>query len=129
MAVQSGVGGGLVGVDVETGGADLAGFERGQKCGLVHVGAAGGVDDADAILHLFDALCVDERAAVNGWSVDGDEIGLGKQLVHLNVGDAQLLLDAGDVEDIKGDDVPMALAMTPRCWPMRPKPTMPSVLP
>ena len=49
MAVQSGVGGGLVGVDVETGGADLAGFERGQKCSLVHVGAAGGVDDADAI--------------------------------------------------------------------------------
>ena len=36
--------------------------------------------------------------------MDGDEVGLGKQFVHLDIGDAQLFFDAGDVEDIKGDD-------------------------
>ena len=37
--------------------------------------------------------------------MDGDEVGLGQQLIHLDVRDAQLLFDAGDVEDIKRDDV------------------------
>ena len=37
--------------------------------------------------------------------MDGDEVGLGEQLVHLNIGDAELFLDAGDVENIEGDDV------------------------
>ena len=37
--------------------------------------------------------------------MDRDEIGLGQQLVHLHIGDAQLLLDAGDVEDIERDNV------------------------
>ena len=37
--------------------------------------------------------------------MDGDEVGLGEQLVHLNIGDAELFLNAGDVEDIERDDV------------------------
>ena len=36
--------------------------------------------------------------------MDGDEVGLGKQFVHLDIGNAQLLFDAGDMEDIEGDD-------------------------
>jgi hypothetical protein len=37
--------------------------------------------------------------------VDADEVGLRQQLVHLNVGDAQLLFDAGDVIDVEREDV------------------------
>ena len=105
VGVERNVGRGLVGIDVQTGGADLAAVERVKKRSLVDVGAAGGVDDDDAVLHLGDALSVDESAAVDSGSVDGDEVGLGEQLVHLNIGDAELFLDAGDVEDIEGDDV------------------------
>ena len=105
MAVQRLVGGRLVGVHVQTGGADLAGLQRGQQSGLVHVGAAGGVDDHHAVLHLGDVLGGDQGAAVHSGSVDGHEVGLGQQLIHLHIGDAQLLLDAGDVENIEGDDV------------------------
>ena len=105
VGVERNVGRGLVGIDVQTGGADLAAVERVKKRSLVDVGAAGGVDDDDAVLHLGDALSVDESAAVDSGSVDGDEVGLGEQLVHLNIGDAKLFLDAGDVEDIERDDV------------------------
>ena len=58
-----------------------------------------------AVLHLGDVLCGDQSAAVHSGSVHGDEVGLGQQLVHLHIGDAQLLLDAGDVEDIECDDL------------------------
>ena len=105
MAVQRLVGGGLVGVHVQTGGAHLAGLQRGQQGRLVHVGAAGGVDDHHAVLHLGDVLGGDQSAAVHSGGVHGYEVGHGQQLIHLHIGDAQLLLDAGDVEDIKGDDV------------------------
>ena len=105
MAVQRLVGGGLVGVHIQTGSADLAGLQRSQQSGLVHIGAAGGVDDHHAVLHLGDVLRRDQRTAVHSGRVDGYEVRLGQQLVHLHIGDAQLLLDAGDVENIEGDDV------------------------
>ncbi len=85
MAVQRLVGGGLVGVHVQTGGTDLAGLQRGQQRGLVHVGAAGGIDDHHAVLHLGDVLGADEGAAVHGRRMDGDEVGLGQQLIHLDI--------------------------------------------
>ena len=78
MAVQRRVGGGLVGVHVQTGSPDLAGLQSGQQGGLVHVGAAGGVDDHHAILHLGDVFGGDQSAAVHSGSVDGDEVGLGQ---------------------------------------------------
>ena len=105
MAVQRHVAGGLVGVHVQTGGADLAGLQSGQQGGLVHVGAAGGVDDHHAILHLGDVLGGDQSAAVHSGSVDRDEVGLGQQLIHLHIGDVQLLGDHGHLIDIKGDDL------------------------
>ena len=105
MTIQSHVAGGLVGVHVQTGGPDLAGLQSGQQGGLVHVGAAGGVDDHHAILHLGDVLGGDQSAAVHSGSVDGDEVGLGQQLIHLHIGDAQLLGDHGHLIDIKGDDL------------------------
>ena len=105
MTIQSHIAGGLVGVHVQTGGADLAGLQSGQQGGLVHVGAAGGVDDHHAILHLGDVLGRDQSAAVHSGSVDGDEVGLGQQLIHLHIGDAQLLGDHGHLIDIKGDDL------------------------
>ena len=105
MTIQSHVAGGLVGVHVQTGGADLAGLQSGQQGGLVHVGAAGGVDDHHAILHLGDVLGGDQSAAVHSGSVDGDEVGLGQQLIHLHIGDVQLLGDHGDLIDIEGDDL------------------------
>ena len=105
MTIQSHIAGGLVGVHVQTGGADLAGLQSGQQRILVHVAAPGGVDDHHAVLHLGNALGVDERAAVHSGGVDGDEVGLGQQLIHLHIGDAQLLLDAGDVEDVERYDL------------------------
>ena len=105
VTIQSHIAGGLVGVHVQTGGADLAGLQSGQQGGLVHVGAAGGVDDHHAILHLGDVLGRDQSAAVHSGSVDGDEVGLGQQLIHLHIGDAQLLGDHGHLIDIKGDDL------------------------
>ena len=50
MGIQRSVGGGLVGVDVQTGRADLAAVEGVKQSSLVDVGAAGGVDDDDAVL-------------------------------------------------------------------------------
>ena len=105
MTIQSHIAGGLVGVHVQTGGADLAGLQSGQQGSLVHVGAAGGVDDHHAILHLGDVLGGDQSAAVHSGSVDRDEVGLGQQLIHLHIGDAQLLGDHGHLIDIKGDDL------------------------
>ena len=105
MAVQSHIAGGLIGVHVQTGGADLAGLQSGQQGGLVHVGTAGGVDDHHAILHLGDVLGGDQSAAVHSGSVDRDEVGLGQQLIHLHIGDVQLLGDHGHLIDIKGDDL------------------------
>ena len=52
VGVERDVGRGLVGIDVQTGGADLAAVERVKKRSLVDVGAAGGVDDDDAVLIL-----------------------------------------------------------------------------
>ena len=80
MAVQRHVAGGLVGVHVQAGSPDLAGLQSGQQRILVHVAAPGGVDDHHAVLHLGNALGVDERAAVHSGGVDGDEVGLGQQL-------------------------------------------------
>ena len=37
--------------------------------------------------------------------MDGDEVGLGQQLIHLHIGDVQLLGDHGDLIDIEGDDL------------------------
>ena len=104
MAVQSHIAGGLIGVHVQTGGADLAGLQSGQQGGLVHVGTAGGVDDHHAILHLGDVLGGDQSAAVHSGGVHGYKVGHGQQLIHLHIGDAQLLLDAGDVEDVERHD-------------------------
>ena len=105
MAVESLVGGGLVGVHIQTGGAHLTGLQSGQQRGLIHVGAAGGVDDHHAVLHLGDVLGGDQSAAIHCGSVDGNEVGLSQQLIHFHIGNAQLLLNAGDVEDIESDDL------------------------
>ena len=92
-------------IDVQTRCANLAGLESGKQRVLIHVRAARGVDNDDAVFHLRNALCVDERAAVNGGCVDGDEIGLREQLVHLDIWNTKLRFDARDVEDIKRHDV------------------------
>ena len=105
MAVERLVGGGLVGVHIQTGGAHLTGLQSGQQRGLIHVGTAGGVDDHHAVLHLGDVLGGDQSAAIHCGSVDGNEVGLSQQLIHFHIGNAQLLLNAGDVEDIESDDL------------------------
>ena len=97
MRVERLVGGGLVGVHVQTGGADLAALQTGEQGGLVDVGAAGGVDDDDAVLHLGNALGIDERAAVDRGSVAVDDLAvlLGEDdLVQRGAVGAQ---DAGEV--------------------------------
>ena len=103
MAIQGLVGGGLIGVDIQAGGTDLAGLQGRQQSSLVHIGAARGVDDHHAVLHLGDILGGNQSAAIHSGSVDGNEVGLGQQLIHLHIGDAQLLLDTGDVENIKSN--------------------------
>lgn len=116
MAVQRVVLCGLLCVNIQTCCADLTGLECGKQRVLVDIGSAGGVDDHNAVFHLGDAVCVNQSAAVDCRSVDRDEVGLFQQLVHFHVRNAKLLFDAGDVEDIKSDDVmPIAFAMTPRC--------------
>ena len=105
MAIQGLIGGGLIGVDIQAGGADLAGLQGGQQSSLVHIGAARGIDDHHAVLHLGDILGGNQSAAIHSGSVDGNKVGLGQQIIHLHIGDAQLLLDAGDVEDVERHDL------------------------
>lgn len=59
--------------DVQTGRTNLAGLQSLKQGRFVDVGAAGGVDDGHAVLHLGDGLGVDQGAAVNSGSMDGDE--------------------------------------------------------
>ncbi len=105
MAVQSGVGSGLVGVDVQTGGPDLAGLQSSQQGILVHVGTTGGVDDDHAVLHLGDGIGVDEGSARCGGSVEGDEVGLGQQFLQRHIGDAKFGLHLRTAGGAVSDDV------------------------
>jgi len=105
MGIERLVGGRLIGEDVETRRANLAAFQPLEQGGLVHVGAAGGVDDHNAVLHLLDGLLVDQSTAVHSGGVNRDEVGARQELVLFHIGDAQLLFNAGNMIDIEGDDV------------------------
>ena len=87
MAVQGLVGSGLVCVNIQTGAAYLAALKACKQSSLINVGAAAGVDNGYAVLHLGDGLGIDEGAAVYGGGMYGDEVGFGKQLVKLYVGE------------------------------------------
>ena len=77
MAIQGLVGGGLIGVDIQAGGTDLAGLQGRQQSSLVHIGAARGVDDHHAVLHLGKGLAVDHAGGLRQQgSMDGDDVSL-----------------------------------------------------
>lgn len=86
---------------VQACGPDLARLQRLQQGRLHPHWCPGGVDDDDAVFHLGNALRINESAAVHCGGVDADEIGLSQQFLHFHVGDAHLLLNAGDVVDVK----------------------------
>lgn len=55
---------GLLLVDVQTGGVDLAAVEGGDQSGFVDDGPARGVDDDDAVFHLLELGGADDVAGV-----------------------------------------------------------------
>ena len=84
------VGGRLVGEDVEPGAGDPALLERVVERVLVDDAAAGRVDDAHGRLDL-ERLLADQADGLRGLGqVDGDEVGLGEQLVEADQPDAEL---------------------------------------
>ena len=99
MVVKSLVLGGFLGPNIQTGGANLTGLKSGKQRILVDVGTTAGVDDVDAVLHLGDRLLVDEGLAVEGGSMEGDEIGVSENLVHLGILHV-LILDAFNMIDV-----------------------------
>jgi hypothetical protein len=104
---QRAVGAGLLGVDVDAGGAHLTGLEGGGQRRLVDQAAASGVDDDHAALGGGELLGTDEAQRLGRLGqVDADEVRLAQQLVQGHQPDAELGgppgLDVGVVGD-EGD--------------------------
>ena len=66
---------------IQAGGLHLAGIQRIQQGGFVHVGAAGDVDDDHTIAHLGNALSIHQCFVTTG-SAQHDDIGTSQQLIH-----------------------------------------------
>ena len=118
--------------DVERCGRDLAGAQRLEQGVLVEQLAAGGVDEADAVAHRREGRRVDRAARLGGQrQMQGDEVGGGEHLVaRLGPLDPELaepLLRDERVVATTRISSPSARRAT--CWPIRPNPSTPSVLP
>ena len=100
------LGGRLGGEDVDAGAGDAALGDGARQGGLVDDAAAGGVDDAHRGLDLGERLLADEAERLGRLrQVDGDEVGLGEQLVEAHELDAELAgLGAASV-GVVGDDL------------------------
>ena len=62
---------------------NLAGLDALQQVGVHHQAATGQVDDAHALLHGLDFVCIDEALGFGGLGhVDGDVVGLGEDGVQ-----------------------------------------------
>ena len=72
--------------DIQGGAAHLAASQRLVEIGLVHDPATGAVDDSNTVLHLGDGCGADQIGGfVRPRGVDGDEVGLGEQLLLARV--------------------------------------------
>ena len=71
-------------IHIQAGSADHAPFDGLNQCGLVDERAAGGVDDADGWFAASQAFGVEERALTGRRHVQGDEVGLGAQVIELH---------------------------------------------
>ena len=88
---QRAFGGRLNSEDVKGRACDMAGIQRCDQGLLVHQATPGAVHDAHALLHLRDVLGRDHAARlVGGGHMQRDEVGTGKELVQLNLRDAEL---------------------------------------
>ncbi len=86
----------FLGENVESRGLDLAALQSGQERGLIDDAASGGVDDHDPVLHLGEFGRAQYRLLRFG-NVEGEDIGLGEQLVQRDLGDGEFRLNGDDV--------------------------------
>ena len=105
MAVKSLVLAGFFCPNIKTCCINLTAVECIKQSCFVNICAAAGINDNNAVLHLCDICSIDDCAAVNCGSMNADEIGFCKQLVHFNIVDAGLLFDAGNMENIECDNI------------------------
>ena len=73
-------------INVQTGGADLLGLQALDQVVGVNQTASGGVDDGDGGLHQLNGCGVDQMMGfLSQRAVEGDDVGLGEQLVELHI--------------------------------------------
>ena len=135
MLCQPPIGGRLLGEDVERRAGQTAVVEGGEQRLLVDHAAAGAVDQERPPLHARDALGREQPARLVGHRhVQGDNVGRGQQPSKMSIGSGVLTADEVGVEEgIVGHDLHVeknvARARRATCWPMRPNPMTPRVLP
>ena len=97
---------------------------------LVDDAAAGDVDHAQRRLRLEQQVAADQARRLRRLrQVDREEVGLGDDLVERQQLDAHLAAALGGHERVEGDEAhPEPVARSATSLPMRPRPTMPSVL-
>ena len=72
--------------------AHVAGFQRGEQRQLVDQSTTGAVHQHHTLLHLVQCVGVDHVLGLRGFRhVQRDHVGLGEQLVELDLGHAQIL--------------------------------------
>ena len=105
-AKQRAFGGRLDFEHVKAGTGDMAGLDGFGKSCLIHQTAAGAVDDAHALLGLGKRFLAENAAGLVGHRhMQGDEIGLGQQLVELDLVDAHFLRPLLRQEGVIGNDM------------------------
>ena len=92
--------------DVEACAGDMAGLDGVGQSRLIDETAAGAIDDTHAGLGLGQRLAGENAARLVGHRhMQGDEIGLGEQLVQFHLGDAHFLGALGRKEGVIGQNV------------------------
>ena len=123
----------LFGEDVERRAGDLAALQRVDESGLVDQLAARRVDDPYAVAHLRERRRVRATARLRRErQMQREELGSGVDaLRRLDPLDAELAKAVGGDERVVGDARACRdrAARRATCWPIRPKPSTPSVLP
>ena len=118
--------------DVERCARELPRPDRLEERLLVDERAAGRVHEARAVPHPGDRVAIDQATGLVGQGrVERDDVGSRQQLLErLELVDAEVAEPVAANERVEGDDVhPRPSARRATCWPMRPKPTTPSVFP
>ena len=95
----------LDGEDIEGRTGHLAALEGGDEVGVFNELAARAVDDAHALLHFRQGLCVDDAGGLRGEAdVEGEVVGAGDEFVERDELDAVFAGDGGGDEGIAAED-------------------------